>query len=256
MPRWLGAGLFAATCLCGATTALALSTTSAGVRDAVPILAGGPPEDPDAPIATARYGDAPAHPAPTLPPTSPPSLVALAASDVDANANDPSPADLSLAAASAPAAGLTPASQGLGPSPAPVRLAAQSPPRVEAAPAAVRRAAWVDPPRRKMFDANALLARVAPTARDVAKGRWFLFAASSGKAFGLNIIRDPLNGWRQAGWSQERIAQTNQGQMGVAWRHGDAQLALGASRRKLQVMNFSRDDTVLGITWSTRRARP
>lgn len=101
------------------------------------------------------------------------------------------------------------------------------------------------------FDAKQLLVSIAPTPADRTRGRWFVFAAGSGEAFGLNIIRDPARGgWRRTGWSVERLAEFGKAQLGIGWRQGDRQIALSTARREIGAYGFKREDTVVGVTFT------
>ncbi|MDO9471838.1 MAG: hypothetical protein Q7J28_02195 [Caulobacter sp.] len=101
------------------------------------------------------------------------------------------------------------------------------------------------------FDAKQLLLSIAPEPADRTKGRWFLFAAGSGEAFGLNIIRDPVRGsWRRTGWSVERLAEFGKAQLGVGWRQGDRQVAVSAARREIGAYGYKQEDTVVGVTFT------
>jgi hypothetical protein len=114
------------------------------------------------------------------------------------------------------------------------------------------------PPARraeKIIDAQALMLRIAPSDADAAKGRFFVYAAGSGRAFGLNLMRDPQDGWRRAGWSVERLAEVGKAQLGVGWRSGDAQISLSATRRAIGIQGFSRDDQMVGLNLSLKPSR-
>lgn len=101
------------------------------------------------------------------------------------------------------------------------------------------------------FDGRRMLLSIAPKPADRKKGRWFIFAAGSGDAFGLNLIRDPARGgWRRAGWSVERLAEFGKAQLGLGWRRGDTQVALSAARREIGAYGFKREDTVVGVTFT------
>lgn len=69
------------------------------------------------------------------------------------------------------------------------------------------------------------------------RGRWYLFAALSGKAVGVNMLRDPLDGgWRPAGLSSDFTSGfMTSAQAGVAWRQGPTQASLGYVRRKVRI---------------------
>lgn len=91
---------------------------------------------------------------------------------------------------------------------------------------------------------------------DARKGRWFIFAAGSGEAYGFNLIRDPIAGWKKSGWSIERLAEFGKAQIGVGWRKGRAQIAATAARREIGAYGISRQDTVFGLTFSLSGAKP
>ena len=247
-----------------ATTATALSNHAPTPYDGTLTLAGGEAAiDPDAPIATARYGDAPHKPAALLP-----------------SALPPSPID--LAGAAAPLAG----GPAPGPAAAPVQVAeAQTPPPSIQAVAAPRsrtpvamglvrsserrvRVVKVEDIQVQPFssfsgkasrgvsiDASSLIGKMSGVAQDPRRGRWVLFAASSGQAVSWNVIRSSVAGWRGSGWSQERLTRFGTHQVGVGWRKGGKQLSLSATRRKLQAEAYSDRDIVYGVTLSIKPKR-
>lgn len=106
------------------------------------------------------------------------------------------------------------------------------------------------------FDAKRMLLRIGPAPQDRKQGRWFIFAAGSGEAFGLNMIKDPVRGWRRAGWSVERLAEYGKAQVGVGWRRGDSQLAFSVARREIAAYGVSREDTVVGVTYTVSGKPP
>lgn len=73
-----------------------------------------------------------------------------------------------------------------------------------------------------------------PTAfRD--RGRWFLFAAVSGQAVGLNMTRDSLGGPQRLGWSAEGTsALISDAQAGLGWRKGAMQASFGYVHREIK----------------------
>ncbi|MDB5429532.1 MAG: hypothetical protein JWP35_648 [Caulobacter sp.] len=108
------------------------------------------------------------------------------------------------------------------------------------------------PKADSLIDAKALMVRFGPTSTDAKRGRWFIFAAGSGKAFGLNMVRDPVAGWRRAGWSVERLAEFGKIQLGLGWRKGPTQVSVAASRREIGAYGISREDTVIGLSFSVK----
>ena len=82
-----------------------------------------------------------------------------------------------------------------------------------------------------------------------------LYAASSGKAYGVSLIRDTIGGWRNAGYSEEKMARFGSRQIGLGYRKGDSLISLSATRRKLNSIDYSDKDTVVGVTVSVRGHR-
>lgn len=230
------------------------------------------PDDPDAPIRTGRWDEAPA-----------PVLALLGGPATDAPLAPPAtPAPRSRATVQLAALTPPPSSEaqarGLTARPAVVRsrvaLASVSPNVLAGGPtlrvsvstdrdatetgsglAIEESAASAFAPRparpSQPFDAKQLLLSIAPEPADRSKGRWFVFAAGSGEAFGLNIIRDPARGgWRRTGWSVERLAEFGKAQLGLGWRQGDRQVAVSAARREIGAYGFKREDTVVGVNFT------
>jgi hypothetical protein len=66
------------------------------------------------------------------------------------------------------------------------------------------------------------------------KGRWYLFAAASGRAVGLNMLRDD-DGWRRAGWTTDPSSTLiSDAQIGVGWRRGAWQSSVGYVHREVK----------------------
>lgn len=92
------------------------------------------------------------------------------------------------------------------------------------------------------------------------KGRWYLFAAASGRAVGLNMLRGE-NGWDRAGWTTDPTgALVGDAQVGVGWRKGDMQSSFGVIHREVKGKHMvfgqqTRDDTVAAFTFSFRPQR-
>jgi len=91
-------------------------------------------------------------------------------------------------------------------------------------------------------------------------GRWYLFAAASGRAVGLNMLRDE-HGWDRAGWSTDPTGSlVGDAQVGVGWRKGDLQSSFGVIHREVKGRHMifgqeTRDDTVAAFTFSIRPQR-
>lgn len=109
---------------------------------------------------------------------------------------------------------------------------------------------------RPLLDIKRLTLRIGAPDTVKRKGRWFVFAAGSGEAFGLNLVKDPLRGWRPAGWSVEQLAEFGKAQLGIGWRKGSQQLAASVARREISAYGLSREDTIFGITFTVSGKPP
>lgn len=224
-------------------------------------LAGGPEarsvatDDPDAPIATARYGDAASGAAPDLS-----EELAPATSVADTASLNIGPVPVAqppeiLSSQTLPSRVLTAERPRRQP-----RLALARPAFSQDRLAGfeeVESLAFTPTSQQTTFrrlsvNASRLLGKMGTSADDARRGRWLLFAASSGKALGLNVVRDPVAGWRSAGWSQERLARFGTHQLGLGWRKDNKQLSLSATRRKLSVQDISKKDVVFGFSLSVK----
>lgn len=284
----LGALLVAAT-LVVVGTATALAPHAPQPFDQTLTLAGGPEavarpaylDDPDAPIATARYGGERSRPAA-------PSVEAYAKPAVAVVALAGGPAPTSAAPESAPGQDAIAQAEPVEPE-TPVRTRTASPPPRPAPHAvaaahptprpvlALAHAAQHPPPgkalqarvdneplpftpmglqsdavRRLTLNASNLMSRAAASAKDLKRGRWMLYAASSGKAYGLNLIRDTFGGWRNAGVSEEKLARFGSRQIGMGYRKDNRQVSLTATQRKFRGVDYSDKDMVVGVTVSVR----
>jgi hypothetical protein len=66
------------------------------------------------------------------------------------------------------------------------------------------------------------------------RGRWYLFAAASGRAVGLNMLHGD-GGWDRAGWSTDATSKlVGDTQVGVGWRKGSVQTSVGFVHRKVK----------------------
>jgi hypothetical protein len=65
-------------------------------------------------------------------------------------------------------------------------------------------------------------------------GRWYLFAAASGRAVGMNMLHGD-SGWSRAGWSTDATSKlVGDAQLGVGYRKGPVQTSLGYVHRKVK----------------------
>ena len=91
-------------------------------------------------------------------------------------------------------------------------------------------------------------------------GRWYLFAAASGQAVGLNMTHDE-HGWDRAGWSTDTTSGlVGDAQIGVGWRKGDGQASFGVIHREVKGRHMifgqmTRDDTMAAFSFSIRPGR-
>lgn len=66
------------------------------------------------------------------------------------------------------------------------------------------------------------------------QGRFYLFAAASGRAVGLNMLESP-QGWNRAGWSTDPASRlVGDTQVGLGWRKGAVQTSVGYVHRKVK----------------------
>jgi hypothetical protein len=259
--------------LAGVGTATALSTRVPEEFNQTLTLAGGPTadaDDPDAPIATARYGGERSRAVAA-------ETVATPAVATVALAGGPAEPGLAGAAPSAPApsASRVQASTETAPARPAARILAESSP-VKARPVLALAHVKTDRPygkvlkvevndrplaftpmglqpsavKRLTLNASNLMSKASASAEDLRRGRWMIFAASSGKAYSLNLIRDTINGWRSAGFSEDKLARFGSRQVGLGYRKDNKQVSLSATRRNLKSIDYSDKDTVVGVTVS------
>lgn len=92
------------------------------------------------------------------------------------------------------------------------------------------------------------------------RGRWYLFAAASGRAVGMNMLRGD-SGWNRAGWSTDATSKlVGDTQVGVGWRKGAMQTSVGFVHRsvKSQHMLYGVDpksDSMVAFSLSIRPRR-
>lgn len=268
--------LLATAGLAAVSAATALSTRAPEEFNQTLTLAGGPdartpPDDRDAPIATARYGgerfretamaaEAQAVPAAaTIALAGGPEESALAGGVPMTTIAQATPRPVAQAAAPRPAARALAEAV-----PAPRRpvLALTRVKSVRPVGKVVRAEVSNEPlpftplglqssaVKRLTLSASNLMSKGRATAEDLRRGRWTLFAASSGKAYGLNLIRDTIGGWRNAGFSEDKVARFGSRQIGLGYRKDNRQVSLTATRRKLNSIDYSDKDTVVGVTVS------
>lgn len=267
MRATVAAGLAGITVLAALGLSAVASTGSVTALAPQP-LAGGPSrvaEDPDAPIRTGRWDEVPAdRPIPLAGgPATPPSPAPRAQTQVAALVPPPVVASTVVQprVGLARAAFRQPDREILAGGPPRVSLVVTTDDDPVAPGSGLTAADNVFAPRQprpqQRIDARKWLLSIGPEAEDRRKGRWFVFAAGSGEAFGLNLIRDPARGGlRRAGWSVERLAEFGKAQLGLGWRKGDRQVAVSAARREIGLYGYKREDTVLGLTFTVSGKPP
>jgi len=92
------------------------------------------------------------------------------------------------------------------------------------------------------------------------RGRWYLFAAASGRAVGLNMLHGD-QGWNRAGWTTDATSSlTGDAQLGVGWRKGDMQTSFGYIHREVKGQNMlwgvdPKSDSMVAFSLSIRPHR-
>lgn len=92
------------------------------------------------------------------------------------------------------------------------------------------------------------------------QGRWYLFAAASGRAVGLNMLRSE-GGWDRAGWSTDpSSALVGDAQLGVGWRKGAMQTSLGLIHREIKGEHMiwgqeTKADSLVAFSFSVKPRR-
>ena len=90
------------------------------------------------------------------------------------------------------------------------------------------------------------------------KGRWYLFAAASGRAVGLNMLHGE-GGWDRAGVSTDQSSTlVGDTQVGVGWRKGAVQTSFGYIHREVKGANNpvwgaeTKADSVVAFSFQVR----
>jgi hypothetical protein len=92
------------------------------------------------------------------------------------------------------------------------------------------------------------------------QGRWYLFAAASGRAVGLNMLHNDT-GWDRAGWTTDQTSTLiGDAQLGVGWRKGAVQTSVGYIHREVKGQHMlwgqdTRPDDLLAFSLSIRPQR-
>ncbi len=92
------------------------------------------------------------------------------------------------------------------------------------------------------------------------QGRWYLYAAASGRAVGLNMLRTD-GGWDRRGWTTDPTsALMGDAQLGVGWRKGMLQSSFGYIHREVKGQHMiwgqeTRDDSLVAFSLSIKPQR-
>jgi hypothetical protein len=89
------------------------------------------------------------------------------------------------------------------------------------------------------------------------RGRWYMFAAASGRAVGMNMLKGDA-GWSRAVWSTDQTSTlVGDAQVGVGWRKGAMQTSLGVLHREVKAEHTyfgytSKPDTLAAFSFAFR----
>jgi hypothetical protein len=93
------------------------------------------------------------------------------------------------------------------------------------------------------------------------RGRWYLYAAASGRAVGLNMLRsDNGAGWDRS-WSQDAASTiVGDAQVGLGWRKGPVQTSFGYMHRETKTPHMlwgveSKADDLVAFTFAIKPSR-
>lgn len=90
------------------------------------------------------------------------------------------------------------------------------------------------------------------------RGRWYIYAAASGRAVGLNMLRGQNGDWTRAGLTQDVTSRLiGDSQAGVAWRKGPMQASFGYIHREIRakegIMGLAtQKDDVVALSFSLK----
>jgi hypothetical protein len=90
------------------------------------------------------------------------------------------------------------------------------------------------------------------------RGRWYVFAAASGQAVGLNMLRSQDGDWSRAGFTADNNSKLiGDSQAGLAWRKGAMQASFGYVHRSIkakdQIMGMAtQKDEMVAMTFSLK----
>jgi hypothetical protein len=90
------------------------------------------------------------------------------------------------------------------------------------------------------------------------RGRWYVFAAASGRAVGLNMLRGQDGDWSRAGMTSDVNSKLiGDAQAGVAWRKGPMQASVGYIHREIKAKDVimgmaTQEDSMVALSFSLK----
>jgi hypothetical protein len=93
------------------------------------------------------------------------------------------------------------------------------------------------------------------------RGRWYLYAATSGRSVGFNMLRGADGEFRREGWTTDGTsALVSDAQVGVGWRRGAIQTSVGYMHREVKPQHGlkgveTKDDDLVAISFSFKPTR-
>lgn len=90
------------------------------------------------------------------------------------------------------------------------------------------------------------------------RGRWYVFAAASGRAVGMNMLRGQNGDWSRAGMSSDVNSKLiGDSQAGVAWRKGSMQASFGYIHREMKAKDVimgmaTQKDSMVALSFSLK----
>ncbi|MFI4951439.1 MAG: hypothetical protein ACHP7A_10445 [Caulobacterales bacterium] len=90
------------------------------------------------------------------------------------------------------------------------------------------------------------------------RGRWYLFAAASGRSVGLNMLKND-SGWSRAGWSTDPTSRlVGDQQVGVGFMKGPLQTSLGYVHRDMKADHLlygvdPHSESMVALSFAIRR---
>jgi len=90
------------------------------------------------------------------------------------------------------------------------------------------------------------------------RGRWYVFAAASGRAVGMNMLRGQDGDWSRAGLTSDVNSKLiGDAQAGLAWRKGPMQASLGYIHREIKAKDVimgmaTQKDSMVALSFSLK----